>query len=46
MNPVWVALFYGEMITPLFALGGIIVLVSVTLYGIWNSKQEAKGAPG
>jgi drug/metabolite transporter (DMT)-like permease len=46
MNPVWVALFYGEMITPLFALGGIIVLVSVTLYGIWNSKQEAEGAPG
>ena len=46
LNPIWVGLFYGEPITPLFALGGVIVLVSVTLYGIWNSKQEAEGTPG
>ena len=41
LNPIWVALFYGEPITFLFALGGGIVLVSVTLYEIWNARQEA-----
>ncbi len=47
LNPIWVALFYNEPITPLFALGGVIVLGSVTLYEIWNSKQEnAEGAGG
>ena len=46
LNPVWVGLFYGEPITLLFALGGAIVLISVTLYSIWNSRQEAEGAPG
>ena len=45
LNPVWVALFYGEPITFLFALGGIIVLVSVTLYEIWSARQEAAGGP-
>lgn len=45
LNPVWVALFYGEPITFLFALGGIIVLVSVTLYEIWSSRQEMSGGP-
>ena len=44
LNPVWVALFYGEPITFLFALGGIIVLVSVTLYEILNARQEAAEA--
>ena len=47
LNPIWVALFYGEPITPLFALGGVIVLTSVTFYEIWNSKQEElKGVGG
>ena len=47
LNPIWVALFYNEPITPLFALGGIIVLVSVTLYQLWDIQhQEAADAAG
>ena len=47
LNPIWVALFYNEPITFLFALGGIIVLVSVTVYQLWDMKhQEASGAAG
>ncbi len=46
LNPIWVALFYGEPITPLFALGGAIVLVSVTAYEIWNSRHPSDAAAG
>ena len=47
LNPIWVALFYNEPITPLFALGGLIVLVSVTVYQLWDMKhQEAADAAG
>lgn len=46
LNPIWVALFYGEPITPLFALGGAIVLISVTAYEIWNSRQQDHAAAG
>ncbi len=42
LNPIWVALFYGEPITPLFALGALIVLVSITVYELWNIKSEEK----
>ena len=38
LNPVWVALFYGE-IPGIFALtGGIIVLGAVIFYNIWDEK--------
>ena len=47
LNPIWVAIFYNEPITPLFALGGLIVLVSVTVYQLWDMKhQEAADAAG
>ena len=47
LNPIWVALFYNEPITPLFALGGIVVLVTVTVYQLWDMKhQEAADAAG
>lgn len=41
LNPVWVMLFYGE--TPgLFALiGGIIVVVTITLWTILGEKEKA-----
>ena len=40
LNPVWVALFYGE-IPGLFALaGGIIVLGAVVYYNIWDEKNS------
>ncbi len=40
LYPIWVALFYNEPITPLFALGGSIVLISITAYQIWNMKHD------
>ena len=47
LNPIWVAIFYNEPITFLFALGGLIVLVSVTVYQLWDMKhQEAADAAG
>ena len=40
LNPVWVALFYGE-IPGIFALtGGIIVLGAVIFYNIWDEKYS------
>lgn len=44
LNPIWVALFYNEPITFLFALGGIIVLVSVTVYQLWDMKHSEAAA--
>ncbi len=38
-NPVWVALFYGEMITPLATIGFIIVIISVIIYNILCSRK-------
>jgi drug/metabolite transporter (DMT)-like permease len=40
LNPIWVALFYGEPITLLFAIGGGIVLASVIVYQLWLSKHQ------
>ena len=40
LNPVWVALFYGETITALFALGAFVVLGSVTVYEVLNARSE------
>ena len=34
MNPLWVALFYGERITPLAMLGAVIVIGAIVLYNI------------
>jgi len=39
LNPIWVALFYGEMVTPLAILGAVIVISSSTVYNILNAQQ-------
>lgn len=39
LNPIWTALFYGEPITPVFVCGAAIVLLSVSLYNLWDIKQ-------
>jgi len=45
LNPIWVAIFYGE-IPGIFALiGGIIVIVSVIVYNVWDEKQDQAGLP-
>lgn len=42
LNPVWVAIFYGETIGALTVAGGVIVLAASLLYGILT----ARGAKG
>lgn len=40
LNPIWVAVFYGE-VPGIFALvGGIVVITSVVTYNIWDEKQS------
>ncbi len=38
-NPVWVAIFYGEMITIFAAVGFVIVVASVVTYNILCAKK-------
>ena len=40
MSPVWVALFYGEMITPLAAAAMVIVIGAVTIYNRVSLKED------
>lgn len=39
LNPIWVALFYGEMITPIAILGAVIVIVSSAVYNLLSAKE-------
>ncbi|MEA4912111.1 MAG: DMT family transporter [Oscillospiraceae bacterium] len=39
LNPVWVALIYGETIGPLAIGGGLLVIASVVFYGIMNARR-------
>ena len=45
LNPVWVALFYGEVPGMFALLGGIIVIGSVIVYNIWDEKQRREPEP-
>lgn len=40
LNPIWVAIFYGEMIRPLAFPGVVIVLLSIILYNVYMAKRE------
>lgn len=40
LNPLLVALFFHEVITPLSMLGAVIVVVSVVCYHLWKAKRE------
>ena len=39
LNPIWVAIFTGEMLTPLSILGAVIVFVSITVYNASKIKK-------
>lgn len=39
LNPIWVAIFYGEIIEPIGLLGIGIVLVGLMVYNIANAKR-------
>lgn len=41
LNPVWVALVYGEMLTPLSIVGAVIVLCSIVIYNVLKIKRQA-----
>ncbi len=38
LNPIWAAIFYGEMISTIAIVGAIIVIVSSTIYNVVNSE--------
>ena len=42
LNPVWVAIFDGEMPGILALVGGVIVIVTITVWCIHNGKEEAR----
>ena len=50
MNPLWVALFYGERVTGLAVLGAVIVVGAIVLYNVYVSrtgqKTESEGGEG
>ena len=40
MNPVWVALFYGETLSPLSLVGSVIVIGSIVIYNVILAKRK------
>ena len=41
-NPIWVAVFYGE-VPGMFALaGGVIIIVTTSVWMIWQSRHPAE----
>ncbi len=43
MNPLWVALFYGEAVSALSVIGSVIVVGSIVLYNVWLAKRSREG---
>ena len=43
LNPLWVAIFYGEIPGMFALLGGIVVIASVITYNVWDEKQSKVG---
>ena len=42
MNPLWVAVFYGERITPLALAGAVIVVGAIVLYNVRMNRNETE----
>ena len=40
MNPTWVALFYGEIISPLSIVGSVIVIGSIVIYNVLLAREK------
>ena len=43
LNPIWVAIFYGEVPGTFAFLGGLVVILSVVIYNVWDEKQAKLG---
>ncbi len=41
LNPIWVAIFYGELLHPIAIVGAAIVILSATAYNVVNAKNGA-----
>lgn len=42
LNPIWVAVFYGEVPGKFALLGGTVVIAAVVAYNIWDEKESLK----
>ena len=40
LNPLWVAIFYHEMISPLAFVGAVIVIVGIVGYNVWKAVKN------
>ncbi len=40
LNPLWVALFFGETLSPLSLAGGAVVVASILAYNVWLSRKK------
>ena len=39
MNPIWVAIFYGEKVSGLSVFGAVIVVGAIIIYNVGQAKQ-------
>ena len=46
LNPVWVAIFDGEVPGLLALVGAVIVIATITVWCVYNGKEEAKLSEG
>lgn len=44
LNPVWVFLVMGERPSVFALIGGVLVLITVTIWCVWGEKQKAANA--
>ena len=44
MNPLWVALFYGETVTPLAMVGAVIVVGAIVAYNVKMNREQQRGS--
>ena len=42
MNPLWVALFYGETLSPLSAVGSVIVVGAIVIYNVQMNRHAGR----
>ena len=40
LNPILVAVFWGELLTPLSVFGAAVVILSILIYNIWLGRKR------
>ena len=43
MNPLWVAIFYGERVSALSIAGSVLVVGAIVIYNIWMARRKIRG---